>query len=44
MMICQKNQKDEDIFDNSAENIEEARDNLLKLLEEGESKQGLYLD
>ena len=32
--------KDEDIFDNSAENIEEARDSLLKLLEE--KKMDLY--
>ena len=34
-----KEPKDEDVFDTSHENIEEARDNLLKLLEDNEIKQ-----
>ncbi len=36
--------KDEDIVDFSKESYEEAKNNLLKLIEEGEMKQGLELD
>ena len=36
--------KDEDIVDFSKENYDEAKDNLLKLLEDNEKKQGLGFD
>ena len=36
--------KDKDVFDTSNESYDEAMDNLLKLLEEGERKNSLKLD